>query len=770
MKPRLLLLLVTIAGLASCQSDPAATRDHYYMSGQEYLQLGKYREASIQFQNALQVDDDHLPTLLALAESREKLKDYPGAVASLGRVIESDPRNVRARLWLGRRYYLAGGHVDPGLFRKAQKAAEKVLEIEPANIEAMILLGNAYAGLQDFDRSVEALERALAIEPGNLDAYIGLATSQLRGENIAEAERVFLEAVAKHPDSVRARVGLGTFYVFSRRLVQAEETLKKAFDLAPDNRAALDALVALYLVSGKPERAEEVYQQAIAVSTDPHSYQLALADFHLAQGKVEEGVAMLRQLRANRPKDSAVGLRLARVLLDRGNQSEGSSILGEILESEPDLSEAHYLLGVSLMTREQWDSALEEFDRAIDLDPALAAAHLSKANLLQRRGLLVEAATTLRTVLDLDRNNLQARAKLAKIQALRGESNAEVEWALAEARFVLKRIPSSFDALAAQAEASLFLSNLPVARRDYQELHRRDSENPFFLNRLGRIAAREGKTEEAIGYYRQVLDVFSDPDAIYAIVEILVHQGRETAALEELDRFGARTKRQDVFHFIRGKVYAAQKDYSAAEQEFRESIELNPDYYECYIALAQTKLSQNKVEEAIGEVDALIARNDRFAPAHLQKAYYLQAANEPEAAIASYRRALDLFPSDSTSYAAAANNLAWLYFRTGGNLYEALDLARKARKLNPNDPDYADTLGRIYYQAGNYALAVNQLLFAVNRGKPGPEDYYLLGMAYYRKGDFAHAEQTLRKALEMSQAFEGAIEARQTLAELAGGS
>lgn len=89
-----------------------------------------------------------------------------------------------------------------------------------------------------------------------------------------------------------------------------------------------------------------------------------------------------------------------------------------------------------------------------------------------------------------------------------------------------------------------------------------------------------------------------------------------------------------------------------------------------------------------------------------------------------------------------------------------------ARKRDPNNPSYADTLGWAYYKMANYTLAVDQLFFSVNNGNPNAGNYFRLGMAYYRKGDTILAKQTLRKAIAMEPSFPDAEEARLTLAEL----
>ena len=69
---------------------------------------------------------------------------------------------------------------------------------------------------------------------------------------------------------------------------------------------------------------------------------------------------------------------------------------------------------------------------------------------------------------------------------------------------------------------------------------------------------------------------------------------------------------------------------------------------------------------------------------------------------------------------------------------------------------------------GRYILAIDQLLFAINNGNPGSENYYRLGMAYYRNGDKTLAVQSLRKAVSSGKDFKGIEEARQVLQELGG--
>ncbi|MEJ2083258.1 MAG: tetratricopeptide repeat protein, partial [Acidobacteriota bacterium] len=305
------------------------------------------------------------------------------------------------------------------------------------------------------------------------------------------------------------------------------------------------------------------------------------------------------------------------------------------------------------------------------------------------------------------------------------------------------------------------------ARKDFEALHSKSPDNVFYSHRLGTVAALEGEPDLALKYFHEVLEKNPNlADVINDIVAVMQQQGKTQEILDELDRIAATSDQKALVHTLKGRTYMARQEYERAEAELRQAVELDPDNYQAYLLLGQLRLQENRYDDAVKEVDALLARKPNFAPAYLMKAYFRDAAKDVPGAIQNYRKCLELFAEDSPGYAAAANNLAWLLATQGQSLAEARTLAEKAREEDPDNPHYADTLGWVYYQMGNYTLAVDQLVFSVNQGNRDAPHYYRLGMAYYKMGDALHAKQTLEKALQTSSDFDGADEARQTLRDL----
>ncbi|MDP7418341.1 MAG: hypothetical protein QF483_00495, partial [Gammaproteobacteria bacterium] len=116
-----------------------------------------------------------------------------------------------------------------------------------------------------------------------------------------------------------------------------------------------------------------------------------------------------------------------------------------------------------------------------------------------------------------------------------------------------------------------------------------------------------------------------------------------------------------------------------------------------------------------------------------------------------------------------ANNLAALladlYFKNPEHLVRAVQLADS---LASNDePAVIDTVGWVYYRAGDGERAVRYLERAVTLLTDMPVVNYHLGMAYLVVGNEFGAKQELAKAIQMAATdFAGIEDAREALAGL----
>jgi Tfp pilus assembly protein PilF len=215
---------------------------------------------------------------------------------------------------------------------------------------------------------------------------------------------------------------------------------------------------------------------------------------------------------------------------------------------------------------------------------------------------------------------------------------------------------------------------------------------------------------------------------------------------------------------LAARTYAMDRDLVRAEQTLRKVIEVDATVLEAYSALGQIYMATNRLQEALQEFEALATRRPKSIGAHTMVATILHVQNRIEEARDRYKLVLAI---DARS-PVAANNLAWIYAETGGNLDVAVDLALAARAVLPDHASVNDTLGWVYYKKDRPLQAIPAFRDSVAGSPQNPVYHFHLGLAYAKAGEPAKARVALEQALRLKPDFPGADEARRTLATVKG--
>src|SRR5215471_1140492 len=92
----LLLSSLLLALLTGCSRDPNVRKQKYFDSGEKYFAEGKYREAAIQYMNAIQIDSRFTQAHYQMGQVYLRLGDKQRAYTELGRTVELSPNNYAA--------------------------------------------------------------------------------------------------------------------------------------------------------------------------------------------------------------------------------------------------------------------------------------------------------------------------------------------------------------------------------------------------------------------------------------------------------------------------------------------------------------------------------------------------------------------------------------------------------------------------------------------------------------------------------------------------
>src|SRR6266513_6340438 len=199
---RLLPVFCALVLVLACRRTPA---DHVKRAG-EYVSQKKYSEAIVEYRTALQQDAQLGEARLRLADLYAQVGDVQNAYREYIRAADAMPDDADAQL-KGGAMLLLGNRIA-----EAKARAEGILRREPRNPGALMLLGNALAGLNDSTGALERLNQAIEAAPGSSLAYSNLGALQLARGDRQMAEASFKKAITANPNSVSARVALANYY------------------------------------------------------------------------------------------------------------------------------------------------------------------------------------------------------------------------------------------------------------------------------------------------------------------------------------------------------------------------------------------------------------------------------------------------------------------------------------------------------------------------------------------------------------------------------
>ncbi|HET9215869.1 MAG TPA: tetratricopeptide repeat protein, partial [Terriglobia bacterium] len=226
-KSLIVSVLVLVAMAAACSEDPKVARQRYLAEGNRYMADKKYTEAVLSYRNAIRADATFGEARLKLAEAYLGAGDGRNALAESVRAADLLPDDSEAQLKAGLLLLLADQ------FQDARTRATTVLAKDTKNPRALILLGNALAGLKDLDAAVEQVEQAIDENPQLTLSYANLGVLQAARGDMDAAEAALRRAIDVAPNSESAHSALANFLWAAGRRDEAERELEAALKIAP---------------------------------------------------------------------------------------------------------------------------------------------------------------------------------------------------------------------------------------------------------------------------------------------------------------------------------------------------------------------------------------------------------------------------------------------------------------------------------------------------------------------------------------------------------
>jgi Tfp pilus assembly protein PilF len=456
------------------------------------------------------------------------------------------------------------------------------------------------------------------------------------------------------------------------------------------------------------------------------------------------------------PDSFPAWLRLADLALQENRLDDANKALSVVLKAKPDDTTALILRARIHLAKHETKQAIETASKAVKLDARLPQAHHVLALAQLQSGNPALARSSAKAAL--------ARAPffpdyvlLASQLALQAD---DTQSAIDDLKKYLEKVPE--DPRAWLELGTAFLRGKDVVRATEAfsraaTLAPKDARPHFYLGIVYRTQNKPAEARKQFETALQFQPRFAD--ALIQLADMSYAEKKPEAALERINRQVAADPTSPELTFVLARTLEVHGDRERAEKEYRRVIELNPNFSGAYVQLAGMYGEAKEYERGQQMLEKALATD----PENLGALMLLSITQDARGDKAKAREGYEKLLAKQPKFAPAANNLAWMLADEGKDLERAQSLAQIARETAPEDPNVADTLGWVLYKQRAYLAALALFKESAAKLPDNPEIQLHLGLAQYKVGDTAGAQETLKKVLAANPNLPGAEEARAIL-------
>jgi tetratricopeptide (TPR) repeat protein len=716
---------------------------------------------------ALAAEPKSVTALVASASLRMARNDADGAEQKFKEAADLAPVRSAQRLQYAE-YVARRGRGD-----EARALVSEMCKQVPDYIPAWMLAARLANEAKQHDEALAALERVFGIDSDNYPARLMQAENYVAKNDFEKAIEVLEKLEAVHPRQPNVKYQLGRAHLQKGDFAKASEALKKAVTLNPDFAEASFMLAQIDLRSGRAEAVVPAMKRILERRPQLTRASIALADAYQALGRKAEALDVMKGVVNSVPDDAGHRLRFGQLLAEAGQSEAARAEFKKAMELAPgDLAGVSRMVDMDLAERKFADAAAR-VQAILDQTPDAAPAYFMMGRIHAVQQAWDEAEKALVKAIELDGDLDGAHDLLIQVQTGAGR----LPQALAQAEAALVRNPQDIRALRHAAVLHSQKGDFAKAAEAYEKLlPLLPAPDPFVLNNLGTIyAVHLDRADRGFELARQAREL--RPSVAAALTAetklqaasiadtlgwLLYQRGEYAQALALSQEAAGHLGDNDEVQYHLGMTAAAMGQTEIARKALALAVASPNEFAGKAEARQHLALLGGEGGAVAGSADiaALIAKSPTDPALQLRLAEAHEREQNPTGAATAYAAALGRNPA----LVVAARRLAELHAGPLNDPAKALEFAKTARQLAPNDPQVAGLLGGLVHATGDHAFAHDLLREAVRGGVRDAATLATLARAAYSLGQVEEARTALQDALAANPAPELSVEVTSFLA------
>ena len=728
------------------------------------LRLGHLSEAEALLQKARTADPASPAVYSVLAALQLIQKNVPQAMQYFQQAATlSPPRSPRILQY-------AQIKIRSGDLPEGKKILLDITSKTPDYVPAWVALAEIGLMENNLSECTDMLAKALGRDTQNIEALVIQGrVHNLKGE-YDKAIALFEKLAEGYPRLAVVHQELGRAYALTDDINKAMISLNQAVSLAPNMPEAVLLLARLNLRNGDQNAAVVLLRKLTGQSPDLVPAQLMLADAYRAQGNLDAALAIYQQLEKVAQKNPQAPLLRGLVLAQLGESAEARSAFERAFELTPDSPIAlEQLVNIHLKDK-SYQPATERVEAEIVRNPKLAGfGHLLLAKIALAQDDKTQAEIQLKKSIELMPDSSTAYYLLAGIYSRTNQQ----EKALAQLNEVISRDPKQTTALMLSSVMLDQQGTFTAAKEGDEKMLATNPRSTVALNNLAYLYSEklndQDKALELAQKARQLLP--NDPHCADTLGWILYKKRQYARALNLIEDAAGKRPADPEIQYHLGLTHYMMGEEAEARAALQRAVQLDPAAKwlgSANQALAILELDASRPGPAARTaIDKALAERPDDPVALARLATLLEREGKPDQAISTLETAYKSNPLN----VKVLLNLARLH-GAAKHSTQALDYAKAARKLAPDDQEVTQFLGRLAYQNGDFQWSFSLLQEAARKEQTTPDLLFDLALASYSVGRVDDAETAMSNVLKPTNTpsltlFSRASEARQFLDLLA---
>ena len=702
------------------------------------------------------------------------------AHSMLGNLYAAQERNIAAEaafkaafdlspIRSSRRFDYIDFKVRNGEPAVGKKLLEEMTRKAPDNLPALNRLAELGVAEKKHDEASALLRKVLTRDPQNFEAMLTQGLLHLAQADTSKAIAHFERMSALFPSAPKVRYHLALALLGTNDTSQAVAHLTQAMQQDPEYTDAVLLLAEINTRKGDSATAIALLADLLQRRPRLVDAHLLLASAYRLRNNLEEALSVYNHLTETYPKNAQVPLLIGGILLQQNQTNRARLAFEKALQLAPNYLPALEQLIALDLTQRQFSPALDRIEQQLQRNPNAPELYILLAKAYYEQGQTNNVEKELLRALELDPTHREPYVLLARLYVARKEHPQAIE----RLKRVIARDPADVAALMLLGMIHHQIGNVTAARETYEKVLAVNARFSPALNNLAYLYSEHLNQLDRAYQMAQRARALLPWDSATAdtLGWILFKRQEYPWALSLLQESGDRSPDQPEVLYHLGMAQYIMGYEDAARISLERALQLNRDFPGrdlCVRRLAILAIDATMADaKALQALEEQLApdKNDPVALSKLAAAY--ENAGMLDKARTACEQALALNPKNVSVMIRLAN----LHAQRMGNRSQAMELARKARALAPEDPMIAHTLGRIalYSREPSELQWAQSLLQESARKLPDdPEVSYDLAWSHFSLGHLKETETALKTTLNSQKTFPKAEEARRFLACIKG--